>query len=699
MKFGKQLEESLVPEWKDHYINYTYLQKGLKNIQKRASASNGDLQSLESPDEPWFQAVTEEATHARAFVNQGLLSLEEQVRELTTSVNEELQKTAPRDEEDDDEGFSQPMLLCLDALGRARDATHRLRDFADLNHAALYKILKKHDKVTGLPDGLGKLLPKLVPRDYETATRGEANETSLGDTSRFDAIDKKLQALSQECTASEGLHNASAKVAGLAAGVGSHAGAKHTSSDLFLGFFLGSFVSWCLACVGLLALPHKSQHHFNVPYFCMPMPVYRVIFSVVLLLLCLGAVARTCDLCGINYKFIIKIDLRCQVKSNLFFYRAAVLGTLWVLMFGAYVVDFKWGIIGYLGRNHTHDRKWHGFEWYRRHHDYEEYAEGAAQHYVCYPVIAIAGTLAILLWPSTTCRNKYKWGVLGSLQRTMCAPLFIYPVDFLDNMVGDILTSLAKPLQDMPAAYCYLTSPHPVPESVVKLFVDYGTTCTDFTQHVVVAFLIAGFPYVLRAFQCLSRFRETSEKRHLWNFGKYLSCLSVVVVSFCTTHTVSIVIVSIIATVYAFTWDVMFDWGLGRADFFPTIGVYSGIVSSGVKSYEEDEPSVSQGRLLSRRTYCLCTIFDLLARSAWVLTLMPAHLITRNLAGSVVLVSFMSSIEILRRSMWAVLRIECEQMTNASGFRTLLWVPSKSKLNKSNIQRQRSSSDLTQPLL
>lgn len=41
------------------------------------------------------------------------------------------------------------------------------------------------------------------------------------------------------------------------------------------------------------------------------------------------------------------------------------------------------------------------------------------------------------------------------------------------------------------------------------------------------------------------------------------------------------------------------------------------------------------------------------------------------------MVSLISSIEIVRRSVWMVLRIEYEQVSNASGFRALLWVPSK----------------------
>merc|ERR1719343_993848 len=113
-----------------------------------------------------------------------------------------------------------------------------------------------------------------------------------------------------------------------------------------------------------------------------------------------------------------------------------------------------------------------------------------------------------------------------------------------------------------------------------------------------------------------------------------------------------------------------------------------------------EDAEVVQGRLFSRRVYWLSCLFDLFARSTWVLTLMPITVISRNLVGRTVLVSVISSIEIIRRSVWAVLRIENEQVNNTGGFRTLLWVPSKltgSSIQASKKNRRRSAAGVLAP--
>lgn len=140
-------------------------------------------------------------------------------------------------------------------------------------------------------------------------------------------------------------------------------------------------------------------------------------------------------------------------------------------------------------------------------------------------------------------------------------------------------------------------------------------------------------------------------------------------------NTAMLVSVSTVATVYAFLWDVGLDWGLGARELMPGN-------SAEARNVDGESPKLSQKnglrqRHFPRKVYWLCSLVDLVARSTWVFTLMPTSLVTGNIVIRVILVSVMSSVEIVRRSMWAVLRIEYEQLSNASGFRALLWVPSK----------------------
>ena len=50
MKYGKYLEEAMVPEWKDQYVAYKKLKKLLKPFRKRDSSSN-EKQLLSDSDE------------------------------------------------------------------------------------------------------------------------------------------------------------------------------------------------------------------------------------------------------------------------------------------------------------------------------------------------------------------------------------------------------------------------------------------------------------------------------------------------------------------------------------------------------------------------------------------------------------------------------------------------------------------------
>jgi hypothetical protein len=242
----------------------------------------------------------------------------------------------------------------------------------------------------------------------------------------------------------------------------------------------------------------------------------------------------------------------------------------------------------------------------------------------------------------------------------MFAPYF--EVTFEDNMFGDVLTSLVKPLIMVPRAVCYILSDHPQTHASVAKFELDGHLCPSWERNLLEP-IVAALPIVFRAFQCLRRFRDTRQRKHLWNFGKYIASLSVVVfASFLSKKGFLVVTVSVIATIYAATWDIALDWGLSLDELRPRLF-----------GTAEALPS----RNFSQHTYLLATFFDILARCTWVQTLMPAGMLTSNVVIREAITTSTAAVEIIRRSIWAVLRIEYEQVSNASQFRTLLWVPSK----------------------
>ncbi|CAK0852887.1 unnamed protein product [Prorocentrum cordatum] len=387
--------------------------------------------------------------------------------------------------------------------------------------------------------------------------------------------------------------------------------------------------------------------------------------------------------------FILSVDPRCRVDPSYFFSRAAFLTTLWVLFLGLYVIDYKWEVLPFIG---------------------EQPGARESGHYVIYPVTLLVLTAMVFLWPSQICRNRYKASVVSSVCRCILAPL--YTVDFCDNIVGDVLTSLAKPLQDLPAAVCYLTSAHPQTDEAVERFILKGDTCPDFSHNLILP-LIAGLPYLFRAMQCVRRWVDTREMRHLYNLGKYCASLLVVVVTYAGLQTGTVVATSLFATVYAGAWDLMFDWGLSRDELVSSAGaevekrlsnrkstrgpeVVATATAHAIKPERVEKPA----RHFPRRVYWACGLVDILARFSWVITLMPIKIITHNITYRVLLVMAISSVEIVRRSVWAILRTEYEQIANGGGFRALLWVPSKLNQGDKHRAPRRSTRALAKtPLL
>jgi len=316
------------------------------------------------------------------------------------------------------------------------------------------------------------------------------------------------------------------------------------------------------------------------------------------------------------------------------------------------------------------------------------YNERSSLHFVLYPAFLVLVAVLVVFGPSKTCRCRYWSEFVKSLGRTAGAPF--YAVSFLDNLVGDVLTSLAKPLQIVPSAVCYFLSPHPQTTHSVARFKEHGNLCPKW-EHSFVNPFIAAMPFVFRALQCLRRYYDTRDvpttcgknvkNKHLWNFGKYTASLLVVFISgFVGDSPTAVVCVSGFATIYAATWDIGLDWGLTFHDLLscgrkiPESNSSSNLQRS---SAQMEDGSAKIERHFLPRSYWLAAVFDILARLSWLQTLMPADILTDNIIVRESLIVGTLALEIFRRSVWAVLRIEYEQVSNASGFRTLLWVPSK----------------------
>jgi hypothetical protein len=708
MKFGKQLEEYELPEWKGQYINYHDLKKRLEALKdkygdeadvepqlRRANswransddgvptspllfrvvgnyADNSKASEL-SPAGAWRQMVDSEAMRVSAVVDWGFDNLKMQLEDVQAM----LPKTA-RDPADVDKKITKEEkyleLRIMEALYRVSEGLTRLRQFADMNQAAIYKILKKHDKALGSDYGLKELRPDIHKR------------TKIGKMERFDKMDEDVKEAMRHI--GKDAADVSPEVARLVAGLGTmgksamlntHDKQKNWNEQI-LCFFLGASIMSCFFLFVFMMLPPLQHHTYHQAYFLTSFAVFRLPLSVVLCVWGMGFVARMCETSFINHMFLLGVDPRCHVQDRYLFGIAAILTTAWVFIFGLYTVDYKWMVVRHT-RNEFHSETIFAYD------------SRASWHFVLYPICLLIITIAIFIAPSKVCRYRFKGSLLKSVARVMVAPFVA--VSFGDNIVGDVMTSLAKPLQDIPSAVCYLFSEHPQTRDLVTEFKEKGSTCPDWVPNYILP-IIAGLPYWFRLLQCGRRYFDTREQKHLLNLGKYFTSLMVVVVTACGGSILLIIFVSSAATIYSAAWDVLMDWGLGAQEL--VIFACQINVGNNGSSLEEEEltkqrtdsalgwvpkapdPSREKEQLkrnFSARFYWCAVIFDILARCAWVLTLMPLGILSHRLIEKATFNLVMSAIEIARRSLWSVLRMEYEQISNASGFRALLWVPKK----------------------
>lgn len=237
-------------------------------------------------------------------------------------------------------------------------------------------------------------------------------------------------------------------------------------------------------------------------------------------------------------------------------------------------------------------------------------------------------------------------------------------------------------------ALCYYISGDFLLDQDTLSISDGGGRCKDASWASVVIPLISVMPLLWRLGQCAKRYRDTGERAHVGNAGKYTAAFSVVV--FGVFHDQWLkspsssddddfsddlatqlafryvwIAVFIGATLYQFWWDVFMDWGLRP------FGLFEGWLDAGKPRPE---------RLFPRKLYVAFIPLDLLLRFLWTLSLIPYN--SSSPFGSEIsraLDPFLAVAEVVRRLCWALVRVENEHLTNTSKYRRVKYVPGEHK--------------------
>jgi xenotropic and polytropic retrovirus receptor 1 len=239
-----------------------------------------------------------------------------------------------------------------------------------------------------------------------------------------------------------------------------------------------------------------------------------------------------------------------------------------------------------------------------------------------------------------------------AMAKIVLSPLILE--QFVHFFLADQLTSLARVFIDIPFVVCFYTSG-------AWFDAEKISRCRA-ADVVVAATLLSALPFFWRLMQCLRRWRETSNFDNVLNAGKYSVSLIIIAISFIQKKNpqsnvlfVAYVLIASIGTAYSFIWDVKKDWGLANP--------------RAKNRMLRDELMYGSPAL-----YHAIIAVNLVLRVSWVMTIAP-HSFGLDGFPKEALYTTLAGVEIFRRGVWNLLRLENEQLNNCGQYRAVVNVP------------------------
>ncbi|KAJ8123374.1 hypothetical protein ONZ43_g666 [Nemania bipapillata] len=269
---------------------------------------------------------------------------------------------------------------------------------------------------------------------------------------------------------------------------------------------------------------------------------------------------------------------------------------------------------------------------------------GRDELWLYYPVILIFITLFIIFLPARVLWHRSRQWLAYSHFRLFFAGL--YPVEFRDFFLGDIYCSLTYATSNVELFFClyarYWENP-PICNSSNSRLLGFFST----------------LPAIWRALQCVRRYYDTKNVfPHLVNCGKYvMTILSYVTLSLYridNTHPILALYItfSVVNSIYTSVWDLFMDFSLLQAD--------------------ARHPFLRDILGLKRRwLYYIIMVIDPILRFNWIFYAIFTHDVQHS-----TITSFLVSLsEVIRRGMWALLRVENEHCGNVAQYKASRDVP------------------------
>eukprot|EP00698_Gefionella_okellyi_P025524 TRINITY_DN9388_c0_g1_i1.p1 TRINITY_DN9388_c0_g1~~TRINITY_DN9388_c0_g1_i1.p1 ORF type:complete len:635 (-),score=124.84 TRINITY_DN9388_c0_g1_i1:794-2497(-) len=484
-----------------------------------------------------------------------------------------------------------------------------LRTFASVNYLAIGKILKKYDKAAGTSEATQFFQTDMNCRFY-TASRKLSDYLLQAET---------LYALLFE----DGNTQKSALTLSR--------GQRTPESETYLfGFWTGMAVPM-LAMIIIIGAVLPPLGVTDIPNFLQVFTVFRGVALVISACWLWGVLVWIWRRSRMNYVYILDFDPADTMTHMNVFRLSSLLTVIWVTCFMLYLGAAK------------------------------DKLDFHIASYV-YPLVMVCSMTFVLFCPFNIFQRSARGTLLNSLFHVMISPFG--RVRFREFLLGDVLTSMYKPLIDIGYSICFFSS-----GEWLLLQPPVNSVCDSGWVHQVIPPVMSLLPYWWRFAQCIRRYYDTRQAfPHLANAAKYMSALLTIVfwslqyeqaVARWTAMRVMWVIFLVISSVYQYIWDVMMDWGLARQLFS--------------RNYTPTSHRWLREDRLYRHNwlYYVAIVTDLIARFFWAISISP----TLQLLPDAYLTPLVAFIEIVRRTQWSIYRLEWETLSNFEQYRGTQFVP------------------------
>lgn len=250
------------------------------------------------------------------------------------------------------------------------------------------------------------------------------------------------------------------------------------------------------------------------------------------------------------------------------------------------------------------------------------------------------------------------WDKVVSMRKWIFVAIFrlvfsgLYPVEFGDFFIGDIVCSLTYSMSDIAMFFCvYSSTPN--------------NQCGS--SHSKAVNVMACIPNYWRFMQCLRRFGDSGDWfPHLLNAIKY--ALGIAYYGFLSAYRLSghskdirppFILFAALYAIVAAGWDLIMDWSLFQTAHQNWL-LRNDLYLAGKKNWKTGKYSL-KGKLI----YYVAMVLDVLIRFQWIVYAVAPKTIQQSAKTSFIL----ALTEAFRRFIWIIFRVENEHVANVHLFK------------------------------